>query len=104
MYIHNSEINPIKHTTTVTSDKYPFYIKPKNKEDLLDIIYIKYIYIYIYLLNPTKLLCPNIKENNSQLIYAVNAVNFELYSSINSFLFLIMNDLFSCEDKVCFDF
>ena len=102
MYILNSKINPIKHTTTVTSDKYPFYIKPKNKEDLLDIIYIKYI--YIYLLNPTKLLCPNIKENNSQLIYAVNAVNFELYSSMSSFLFSIMNDLFSCEDKVYFDF
>ena len=83
----------------MTSDKYPFYIKPKNKEDLLDIIY-----IYIYLLNPTKLLCPNIKENNSQLIYAVNAVNFELYSSMSSFLFSIMNDLFSCEDKVYFDF
>ena len=101
MYTLNSKINPIKHTTTVTSDKYPFYIKPKNKEDLLDIIY---IYIYIYMLNPTKLLCPNIKENNSQLIYAVNAVNFELYSSMSSFLFSIMNDLFSCEDKVYFDF
>ena len=48
MYILNNKINPIKHTTTVTSDKYPFYIKPKNKEDLLDILY-KHIYIYIYI-------------------------------------------------------
>ena len=104
MYILNSKINPIKHTTTVTSDKYPFYIKPKNKEDLLDIIYIKYIYIYIYLLNPTKLLCPNIKENTSQLICAVNAVKFELYISMSSFLFSITNDLFFCNDKICFDF
>ena len=86
MYILNNKINPIKHTTTVTSDKYPFYIKPKNKEDLLDIL-CKHIYIYIYLLNSTKSLCLNIKENTSQLIYAVNAVKFELYISMSSFLF-----------------
>ena len=105
MYILNSEINPIKHTTTMTSDKNPFYIKPKSKEGLLDIIY---IYIYIYMLNPTKLLCRNIKKNTSQLIYAVNVVKFELYISMSSFpfsfLFSIINDLFSCEDKVYFDF
>ena len=56
------------------------------------------------MLNPTKLSCPNIKENTSQLNYAINAVKFELYISMSSFLFSIMNDLFSCEDKVYFDF
>ena len=56
------------------------------------------------MLNPTKLLRPNIKQNTSQLIYAVNAVKFELYISMSSFLFSITNDLFFCNDKICFDF
>ena len=80
--------------------KYPFYIKPQNMEDFLDIKKGKEKKEYFP--DPSTLLCPNLKEKTPLSVYlsSNNAVKIESYMNYFLLFFSIINKLFSCEDKV----